>query len=165
MADKGEENSANHAGKRKIMSAAFEDLSDSFEERYEQLTALRQDFEKELAVAMEDKLNEYIAQQPKESYAERKELADRINAMVRGVGLGLQWPDSGMVGTLVAGIEDENRSDKTKWRFSVRTESSGGRPPDLKIHLPLPPLKLIPDDPEKRYRFKWNEQVTCPPKN
>lgn len=158
MDDKVEKDSAGHAEKRKIMRTAFEDLSESFEERYEQLIAIRQDFDQELAVAMEDKFNEFIAEQPKESYAERKELADRINAMVRGVGLGIQWPDSGFVGTLVAGNEEEDHPEKTKWRFSVRAESSGGRPKGLSIHQPLPSLKLIPDDPEKRYRFKWNEQ-------
>jgi len=151
VADEGEHSAEDQEDKHQHMQGLFTGLSESFEERYSQLVALRQVFEETLAGALQDKFNEYIAQQPQDSYDERKLLSGHINKLMRGVGLGVQCRKTGLVGAIVADTKDAAHPETSRFRITVSTDT-GKHTRMLSSRGPLPPLTIMPDDPEKRYR-------------
>lgn len=131
--------------------AIFAELPDSFEERYDKLSALRQVFTEELATAIQHHLNEYLSQQPQESLAEKAALASRVNQLVRRVGLAIQFPDSDRVGILVADTKGKAHSNVARLRLASRSELGTKSHKILATRGKLPPLTLVPDDPALRW--------------
>lgn len=127
----------------RVRNAVHEMLSApaSYRELRAGIDSIQRVAREEFAAAIRDPLNREAAVRPHATYAEKRELANWINAELRGMGLALKCPRSGLPSILHASIG--HLPEVGRFRFDSVDET--GRRNNYSASVDLPHLEPVPD--------------------
>jgi hypothetical protein len=81
-------------------------------------------------------INQLIAETPQDTYAQKHELAARINHELRDFGLAVACPRTGAATTLVADYSGPDQSGRSRYRFETRSVHGARRRTATMSRLP-----------------------------
>lgn len=114
-----------------------------FQDSIDDLLAIREIFQRELARAVEPRLNSQIEQMPRSTVDECRLTAARCNEWLRRLGLAIRDPRTGRAGVLLADAKAGHSPDP---RFRIQTRSQG-QESRTNVSAEHPRLELIPAEP------------------
>jgi hypothetical protein len=135
--------------RRRLIKELLTALPENFYDRLNVAHQIRNDLQEALADSLQASFRQFVASEPRSTLVEKATLAKSINAALRGVGLGVRDPKSG----LVASIGAESRGDDLEGsRFRLQISSTGGRRHRSSLtDEDLLSLTLAPDEEWKRW--------------
>src|ERR1700722_1637331 len=88
------------------LQAALANLPEDYAAAYETIGQMRHAMLKELAAALEARINTYVQSLPQTTYAEKQEIAKKVNHDLRSLSLCLRCPATGGPAILAADFRD-----------------------------------------------------------
>jgi hypothetical protein len=110
------------------------------------VTQIRHQFLKELAAALQPRLNQHFGELPQTSYAQKQEIAKAVNRDLRLLNLCVRCPATGTSAILVTDFRDhEDRSS----RFRFQLNDSAGKQMRKNSSPRMPLLELLECPPRE----------------
>lgn len=135
------------------IQSLFTDLPSDLHDRAVTIARIRDAFHSQVAISMQDTLNQYITEQPQETFEDKDHVAVLVNSTLRSVGLTIECPKTGRPALLVVDTQDEKHPDVSRYRFKVWDER-GRATRTLNTRNQLPELTLMPEQPRKEFWAK-----------
>jgi len=128
---------------REAFTAILKDTPTDYSRRHEQMTAIRQSFYRQLAIALAQPLRDYLVSLPQETYEQKSHLARWLNEQLNSVGLAVLCHRTYRPATLIA---ESDSTGKGYYALEVHDESSH-HIRTLSKRRSLPFIELVQDDP------------------
>jgi hypothetical protein len=126
----------------------------AYEALLEALAAENQAHKESLVRRFEPVLNAYLQTQSPETAEQKKELAQRVSADLKRLGLGIQHPDTDQPCTLLTASGKANRLG-----FFLLKPKGGKKAVAVRTSLSdLLPLRLMPDTPRREPLAEWRDR-------
>lgn len=132
----------------KSLHSTLKKLPDDYLLAYAELTEFRHQFQKELANALQGRLNSHLATLPQDTFADKQKIVSDVNRDLRLLNLCLRHPATGLPAILTADFRNDQEKNS---RFRLLISDPSGRPLRKDASARLPHLELQEAPPREEH--------------